>query len=153
MANGIVAEAVEYDCELIAVGELSEVHDLLPAAGAFHEWLFERLLSFVRYRAAERDVAVVEVNPEYTSQRCMECGFTHPQNRDVETHQFECLKCGASAHDDYNAAKNIAFRCVRRGPLSSRGLGASACALQSGLVSPDDGFTPYAELSEPPTSD
>lgn len=153
VANGIVVEADQYDCELIAVGELGEVHDLLPDAGPFHEWLFERLLSFVEYRAADRDIAVVEVNPEYTSQRCMECGFTHPQNRNVEEYQFECLKCGASAHDDYNAAKNVAFRCVRRGPLSSRGLGAAACALQSGVVTPEDGFTPYAELSEAPKSD
>ena len=153
VANGIVDEAEEYDCGLVAFGELGEVTDLLPEAGPFYEWLFDRLVSFVEYRAADRDVAVVEVNPEYTSQRCMECGFTHPQNRDVEDHQFECLKCGASAHDDYNAAKNIAFRCVRRGPLSSRGLGAAACALRSGVVTPDDGFTPYAELSEAPKSD
>ncbi|NHN60793.1 RNA-guided endonuclease TnpB family protein [Halorussus rarus] len=153
VANGIVDEADEYDCELIAFGELSEVRELLPEAGPLHEWLFERLLSFVEYRAAERGIAVVEVNPEYTSQRCMECGFTHPQNRDLERRQFECLKCEASAHDDYNAAKNIAFRCVRRGPLSSRGLGAAACALRSGVVTPDDGFTPYAEISEAPKSD
>ncbi|WP_420028494.1 RNA-guided endonuclease InsQ/TnpB family protein [Halorussus lipolyticus] len=153
VANDIVAEADQYDCELVAFGELSEVCELTPETTAYHEWLFDRLLSFVEYRAAERDIAVVEVNPEYTSQRCMECGFTHPQNRNLEDNQFECLKCEASAHDDYNAAKNIAFRCVRRGPLSSRGLGASACALQSGLVTPDDGFTPYAELSEAPRSD
>ncbi|NEU58430.1 RNA-guided endonuclease TnpB family protein [Halorussus sp. MSC15.2] len=153
VANGIVAEAERYDCELIAFGERSEVVEMLPEAGPFQEWLFERLLSFVEYRAAERGIAVVEVNPEYTSQRCMECGFTHPQNRNLDANQFECLKCEASAHDDYNAAKNIAFRCVRRGPLSSRGLGAAACALQSGLVTPDDGFTPYAELSEAPRSD
>ncbi|WP_128476741.1 RNA-guided endonuclease InsQ/TnpB family protein [Halorussus pelagicus] len=152
VANGIVAEAEQYDCELVAFGELDEAIDLLPEADPYHEWLFGRLLSFVEYRAAERDIAVVEVNPEYTSQRCMECGFTHPQNRNLEDNQFECLKCEASAHDDYNAAKNIAFRCVRRGPLSSRGLGAAACALQSGLVTPDDGFTPYAELSEAPRS-
>ncbi|WP_134668496.1 RNA-guided endonuclease InsQ/TnpB family protein [Halorussus marinus] len=153
IANGIVEEATRYDCELVAFGKLAEVHDLLPEADPFHEWLFERLLSMVEYRAAARDIAVVEVNPEYTSQRCMECGFTHPQNRDVEAGHFECLKCEASANDDYNAAKNIAFRCVRRGPLSSRGLGAAACALQSGVVTPDDGFTPYAELSDPPLSD
>ncbi|WP_137286568.1 RNA-guided endonuclease InsQ/TnpB family protein [Halorussus salinisoli] len=153
VANGIVAEADRYDCELIAFGELGEVYDLLPEAGPLHEWLFDRLLSFVQYRAAEKGIAVVEVNPEYTSQRCMECGFTHPQNRNLDERQFECLKCEASAHDDYNAAKNIAFRCVRRGPLSSRGLGASACALRSGLVTPDDGFTPYAEISEAPRSD
>jgi IS605 OrfB family transposase len=152
-ANGIVEEADTFDCELIAFGELNEVSELTPEVGPFHEWLFQRLLSFVEYRAAERDIAVVEVNPEYTSQRCMECGFTHPQNRNLDDNQFECLKCEASANDDYNAAKNIAFRCVRRGPLSSRGLGASACALQSGLVTPDDGFTPYAELSEAPKSD
>ncbi|MFC4448601.1 RNA-guided endonuclease InsQ/TnpB family protein [Halorussus aquaticus] len=153
VANGIVAEAERYDCELVAFGERNEVVEMLPEAGPFQEWLFERLLSFVEYRAAERGIAVVEVNPEYTSQRCMECGFTHPQNRNLDENQFECLKCEASAHDDYNAAKNIAFRCVRRGPLSSRGLGAAACALQSGLVTPDDGFTPYAELSEAPRSD
>jgi IS605 OrfB family transposase len=153
VANGIVAEAEEYDCELVAFGELSEAAELLPEADSYHEWLFQRLLSFVEYRAAERGIAVVEVNPEYTSQRCMECGFTHPQNRNLDEKRFECLKCEASAHDDYNAAKNIAFRCVRRGPLSSRGLGAAACALRSGLVTPDDGFTPYAELSEAPRSD
>lgn len=153
VANGIVAEAEQYDCKLIAFGELTEATELLPEAEPFHQWLFERLLSFVEYRAAAENVAVVEVNPEYTSQRCMECGFTHPQNRDLDAGQFECLKCGASANDDYNAAKNIAFRCVRRGPLSSRGLGAAACALRSGLVTPDDGFTPYAELSEAPRSD
>ncbi|WP_132059056.1 RNA-guided endonuclease InsQ/TnpB family protein [Halorussus amylolyticus] len=153
VATGIVSEADRYDCALVAFGELSEVRDLLPDASSYHEWLFSRLLSLVEYRAAERDIAVVEVNPEYTSQRCMECGFTHPQNRDLDAGQFECLKCGASANDDYNAAKNIAFRCVRRGPLSSRGLGAAACALQSGVVTPDDGFTPYAELSEAPRSD
>jgi IS605 OrfB family transposase len=153
VANGVVEEAVQYDCELIAFGELGEVAELQPEVGPFHEWLFARLLSFVEYRAAEHDVAVVEVNPEYTSQRCMECGFTHPQNRNPESNQFECLKCEASANDDYNAAKNLAFRCVRRGPLSSRGLGAAACALRSGLVTPDDGFTPYAEISEAPRSD
>jgi IS605 OrfB family transposase len=153
VANGIVAEAEAYDCELIAFGELGAVCELVPDAGPFHEWLFDRLLSFVEYRAAERGVAVVEVNPDYASQRCTECGFTHPQNRDLDERAFECLKCGASAHDDYNAAKNIALRCVRRGPLSSRGLGASACALQSGLVTPDDGFTPYADLPEAPQSD
>ena len=153
VANGILAEAERYDCQLVAFGELSEVADRTPEAEPFHGWLFQRLLSFVEYRAAERGIAVVEVNPEYTSQRCMECGFTHPQNRNLEAGQFECLKCEASANDDYNAAKNIAFRCVRRGPLSSRGLGANACALQSGLISPDDGFTPYAELSEAPRSD
>ena len=153
VANGIVAEAERYDCKLIAFGELTEAAELLPEAGPFHHWLFERLLSFVEYRAAAENVAVVQVNPEYTSQRCMECGFTHPQNRDLDAGQFECLKCGASANDDYNAAKNIAFRCVRRGPLSSRGLGAAACALRSGLVTPDDGFTPYAELSQAPRSD
>lgn len=153
VANGIVAEAEQYDCQLVALGELSEVVDIHPEAEPFHEWLFSQLLSLVEYRAAERDIAVVQVNPEYTSQRCMECGFTHPENRNLEEGQFECLKCESSANDDYNAAKNIAFRCVRRGPLSSRGLGAAACALRSGVISPNDGFTPYAELSEAPRSD
>ncbi|WP_327050515.1 RNA-guided endonuclease InsQ/TnpB family protein [Halomicrococcus gelatinilyticus] len=150
VAGGIVEEAERHGCDVIAFGELGDVHDLLPDAGEFHEWAFERLFEFVAYRAAERDVTVVQVNPEYTSQRCTACGFTHPQNRDVERTHFECLKCGNEANDDYNAAKNVAFRCIRRGPLSSRGVGATYCALSSGRVTPDGDFVPNEELAEVP---
>ncbi|WP_458188767.1 RNA-guided endonuclease InsQ/TnpB family protein [Haladaptatus sp. NG-WS-4] len=146
VAGGIVEEAERHGCSVVAFGELEAVREMLPSAEPFHDWLFDRLFEFVAYRAAERGITVVQVNPEYTSQRCTACGFTHPQNRDVENNHFECLKCGNEANDDYNAAKNVGFRCIRRGPLSSRGIGARYCALSSGRVTPDGEFVPNAEL-------
>ncbi|KZN25077.1 transposase [Haladaptatus sp. R4] len=146
VAGGIVSEAEEHGCSVIAFGELEGTQETLEKATRFHRRTFERLFEFVAYRAAERDITVVQVNPEYTSQRCTSCGFTHPQNRDVENNRFECLKCGNEANDDYNAAKNVGFRCIRRGPLSSRGVGAKYCALASGRVTPDGEFVPNEEL-------
>lgn len=146
VAGGIVSEAEKHGCSIIAFGELEGVREMLGQATTFHGRAFERLFEFVSYRAAERDITVVQVNPEYTSQRCTSCGFTHPQNRDVEANTFECLKCGNEANDDYNASKNIGFRCIRRGPLSSRGVGAKYCALGSGRVTPDGKFVPNEDL-------
>jgi len=143
VANGVVAEATAYQCDVVAFGDLDAVVETLPTATEFTEWAFETLYEFVSYKAAERGVAVVQVNPEYTTQRCTECGFTHPQNRDLERNHFTCLKCGHQQHDGYNAAKNVAFRCIRRGPLSSSGVGATYCALQSGRVTPDGELVPH----------
>lgn len=145
VSNGIVAEATTYGCDVIAFGELDDVLEELPDTEAFHERLFEMLYEFVRYKALEEGITVVQVNPEYTNQRCTDCGFTHPQNRNLDQNQFTCLKCGHEQHDDYNAAKNVAFRCIRRGPLSSSGIGAGYCALQSGRVTPDGEFTPHPD--------
>ncbi|WP_076430873.1 RNA-guided endonuclease InsQ/TnpB family protein [Haladaptatus litoreus] len=148
VAGGIVEEAEKHGCSVIAFGELEAVRELLPEADEFHAWAFERLFDFVAYRAEEHGITVAQVNPEYTSQRCTSCGFTHPQNRDAERTHFECLKCGNEANDHYNAAKNVGFRCIRRGPLSSRGVGAKYCALGSGRVTPDGDFVPNEELAE-----
>ncbi|WP_266079524.1 RNA-guided endonuclease InsQ/TnpB family protein [Haladaptatus caseinilyticus] len=148
VAGGIVREAEQYACSVIAFGELEAVRETLPKADDFHAWVFDRLFDFVAYRAEERGITVVQVNPEYTSQRCTSCGFTHPQNRDIERNHFECLKCGDEANDHYNAAKNVGFRCIRRGPLSSRGVGARYCALGSGRVTPDGDFVPNEEFAE-----
>lgn len=153
IANGIVDEAIQYGCDVIAVGDIEDVHDQIPDADSFQKWLFETLIEFVEYKAVEYSVVVVEVNPEYTSQRCAECGFTHPQNRDLDRNYFTCLKCGYQQHDAYNAAKNVAFRCIRRGPLSASGVGATYCALQSGRVTPDGELVAHADALDVSESD
>lgn len=66
-------------------------------------WL-ERLkqlaeLHCVRYRV---------VPPQYTSQRCMNCGHTERGNRSGEN--FLCKSCGYACNADINAAKNILDR-------------------------------------------
>ena len=145
VANGILSEATGYDCDAIAFAEIPDLLGEFPDAGPFHERTFEHLYELVAYKAREAGIDVVTVNPEYTRQRCTDCGFTHPENLDLDAHQFACLKCGRESQIDYNAAKNLAFRCIRRGPLSSTRVGATYCALQSGRVTPDGDLEEYAD--------
>ena len=147
IANGIVAEATSFDCDAIAFAEIPGLLAELPGAGPFHERTYERLFELVAYKAEERGVDVVAVNPEYTRQRCTDCGFTHPENLDLDAHRFACLKCDRESQADYNAAKNLAFRCIRRGPLSSTRVGATYCALQSGRVTPEGDLREYPDAS------
>ena len=105
IANGIITEAVENGCTVIAFEELTGIRDRLSGASWGHEWAFERLYEYVEYKAEMYGITVEQVDPENTSRRCSTCGFTHPDNRDGES--FECLKCGYRNHADYNAVAGL----------------------------------------------
>lgn len=49
---------------------------------------------------------LVLVPPQYTSQRCHECGHVDRKNR-LSQASFRCTHCGYAANADYNAALNI----------------------------------------------
>lgn len=140
VSNGIVAEADDHDCDLIAFEELDGIRERLPDAGWFHVWAFGRLVEFVRYKARDADIAVETVDPRNTSRRCADCGHVADANRPTRD-RFRCGACGNEANADYNAAKNVGLRYVRRGPQSSRGTGTRRCALKSGTVG-ESGFRP-----------
>ncbi|WP_343967838.1 transposase, partial [Streptosporangium amethystogenes] len=82
-----------------------------PQRVTLHSWSFHQLGQFVAYKAARAGVAVVHVDPAYTSQGCSACGHVDKRNRpDRET--FACTSCGFAEHADVNAARNIASRGV-----------------------------------------
>ncbi|MWV40962.1 IS200/IS605 family element transposase accessory protein TnpB [Natrialba sp. INN-245] len=114
VANEIVSEAVEYDCDVIVFEDLTDIRKNIPQAKWHHIWAFRRLFEYVEYKAPERGVAAKQVAPNHTSQRCSrtDCGFTHEANRDGE--HFHCQKCGYEVNADYNAAKNIGLRYARK---------------------------------------
>jgi len=114
VANELVSEAVEHDCDVIVFEELTDIRERLPQAKWHHVWAFRRLFEYVSYKAPERGVSVEQVPPNHTSQRCsrINCGFTHKENRHGE--HFECQKCGYKVNADYNAAKNIGLRYARK---------------------------------------
>lgn len=62
----------------------------------------------VRVMAAKSGAIVHEVNPKHTSQKCSECGYTSPTNRDKE--RFVCEECGFVADADIQASVNILNR-------------------------------------------
>ena len=49
---------------------------------------------------------LIEVNPQYTSQKCSGCGHIHADNRKNQA-SFKCVKCGLSMNADLNASLNI----------------------------------------------
>ena len=114
IANELVSEAVEHDCEVIVFEDLTDIRERLPQAKWHHIWAFRRLFEYVEYKSPEQDVSVKQVEPNHTSQRCSrtDCGFTHDGNRHSE--HFECQKCGYEVNADYNAAKNIGVRYARK---------------------------------------
>ena len=114
IANELVSEAVEHDCDVIVFEDLTDIRERLPDAKWHHVWAFRRLFEYVSYIAREQGVSVEQVEPTHTSQRCsrMDGEFTHDGNRHGE--QFGCQKCGYEVNADYNAAKNIGVRYARK---------------------------------------
>lgn len=146
VSNAIIGEAVEHECSHIVFEDLSYIRDRMPNAKKFHQWAHRKLIQFVTYKAEALGIRIEFVDAEYTSQRCSECGHTSRGNRPMQAH-FECEKCGKTLHADYNAAKNVGWRFVRRGLNDSRRTGNSQLALKSGTVTPKRGFIPYSIVS------
>ncbi|PSP50302.1 transposase, partial [Halobacteriales archaeon QH_7_69_31] len=142
IANGIIEEAAENGSTVIAFEELTGIRDRLPEASWGHEWAFERLYEYVEYKAALHGIDVEQVNPENTSRRCSTCGFTHPDNRDGTA--FECLKCGYENHADYNAAKNIGLRYLRRSQTGDGGGAPVGVRLNRGTLNANGEYNPPA---------
>ncbi|MER5422162.1 RNA-guided endonuclease InsQ/TnpB family protein [Streptosporangium roseum] len=99
----------------IALEDLQGIRDRVrlrkPQRVTLHSWSFRQLGGFIAYKAARHGVAVIHVDPAYTSQACSACGHIDRRNRpDQET--FACTSCGFAEHADVNAARNIAARGV-----------------------------------------
>jgi len=142
-SNAIVEEALRYDCDVIAFEDLTDIRDRTGASWG-HKWAFRTLYEQVKYKAEAVGISVKQVGSAYTSKRCAECGFTADENRSSRN-DFRCQKCESEANADYNAAKNIGMRYVRRGQQSSRRTGNSQLALKSGTVTPSGGFTAHPD--------
>jgi putative transposase len=143
VSNRLLAEAVAYDCTHIAFEDLTHIRDSMPSKRKFHQWAHAQLVQYVEYKAEALGIEVVYVDPANTSKRCCECGHTSDGNR-TERDFFQCEKCGTTANADYNAAKNVGWRFVRRGLHDSRRTGDSQLALKSGTVKPNRGFVSYS---------
>ena len=144
ISNELVSEARESDCSVIAFEDLTDIRERTGGSWG-HKWAFNCLYEYVEYKTAEYDIDVAQVDPENTSRRCSRCGFTHPDNRQSES--FECLKCGYENHADYNAAKNIGLRYLRRNQTGSDGGAPVGVRLNSGMLNASGEYEPPADDS------
>lgn len=70
-------------------------------------WSFYQLQQFLTYKANAAGSAVVEVRPDYTSQRCPKCGRILKSNRHHDIHEYICDCCDYRSNDDRVGAMNI----------------------------------------------
>lgn len=139
IANEIIEEAVEFECSTIAFEKLDNIRERVYDMWG-HKWAYEKLYSFVKYKAEEVGLEVVKVNPENTSKSCSECGFTSDSNRSGE--EFECVECGYENHADYNAAKNIGAEYLHQAQNEVDGGGLVGVRLNSGMLTRDGEYSP-----------
>lgn len=65
------------------------------------------LRQFLAYKLKYKyGTELIVVNPQYTSQKCSDCGYTHANNRKNQA-SFKCMQCGLSMNADLNASINI----------------------------------------------
>ncbi|MFX0094321.1 MAG: IS200/IS605 family accessory protein TnpB-related protein [Candidatus Hodarchaeota archaeon] len=64
-----------------------------------NNWSFYQLQQFIEYKAAERVIPVVYIQPHYTSQQSLICGYTEETNRNKDLHWFQCKQCNYQTND------------------------------------------------------
>lgn len=117
--NHVIAKRIVTEAERtgrgIALEDLGGIRDRVrlrrPQRVTLHSWAFHQLGTYVAYKATRAGVAVVYVDPAYTSQGCSACGHVAKANRPNQS-TFLCRSCGFAEHADRNAALNIASRGV-----------------------------------------
>ena len=88
----------------LAIERLKTLANLKPS-GRLGGWARVHFGTRVLQIAEEVGVAVVQVNPAYTSITCLRCGHADKHNR--RGTDFCCVQCGARAHADVLAARNL----------------------------------------------
>lgn len=85
-----------------------------------HSWSYRQLRAFTTYKAEEKAVRVIAVDPRNTSKGCSVCGYVHRLNR-LSQSEFRCRACGFQLNADLNASRNLAERgkSALGGPSSS----------------------------------
>jgi IS605 OrfB family transposase len=148
VSRALVEFADKAGCPVLAVEALDGVRrDRLskPQRREIHRWAYGQLMFFLRYKAEERGMSVIEVNPKGTSQGCSCCGHVSATNR--KRHIFVCKACGYTQHADLNAAQNIRLRGILlRQSLEPDGL--ASCSPEARPA--DRGSNPREGAGKPP---
>ncbi|MDM0609224.1 transposase [Clostridium perfringens] len=106
----IVDLAYKYGVKTIQMEDLSGFSEH-QSESLLKNWSYYDLQNKIKYKAEEKGINTIFINPQYTSKRCSKCGNIHEDNRDCKNNQskFECVICGHKENADINASKNIAI--------------------------------------------
>jgi IS605 OrfB family transposase len=108
-----------------------------PQRADFHSWAFRKLQFLIRYKALERGIPVIFVDPKNTSQECPRCHHISSKNRVTQT-LFRCINCGFQHNADVVASMNISRRAgsLVKGVVNTPNVGLNACKHSDTPTSP-----------------
>jgi transposase len=93
--------------------DLSGIKEATEFPKRLRHWTYFDLQTKIKYKAEERGIEVIEIDPMYTSQRCSCCGYIDDKNRKSQS-EFHCVNCGYDRNADYNASQNISIRGIEK---------------------------------------
>jgi len=112
IAKDIVEEAERHNA-IIAIGDLKGIRNKKRGRKAnrkVNSMPSHKLKEYIRYKALERGILVVEVPEFNTSKQCSRCGSMNTERSSQGV--FICKDCGYQVNADVNGAKNILKRAV-----------------------------------------
>ena len=107
LSRYIVDEAVKHNCGVIQIEDLSGITD--TSNRYMKSWPYYDLQTKIIYKAQEKGIEVIKIDPKYTSRRCSYCGNINMDINNTSIHKWQCPTCGEEHNRDINAAKNIAL--------------------------------------------
>lgn len=107
--NHCISKTLVKPNSLIVIEDLSTIKEELADSGSYTKasWAYAELASMLVYKARQVSSLVIEVDANYTSQRCYKCGYIEKDNRNKKLHLFKCKSCGYQTNDDRVAAMNL----------------------------------------------
>lgn len=117
ISKTIIAEAQRIGARMIVLEDLTHIRRNIKTGlrvrRRLHRWAFRKLQTFITYKVLAAGIAVLFVDPAYSSQTCSLCGEFGLRQQ----HLFTC-SCGFRAHADCNAARNL-VRIAEGNPSST----------------------------------
>jgi len=116
VSRDIVEWVQQFENPVIIFEDLKDMRDDIDYGTRMnrrlHSLPFAQLQDFVSYKAAWSGIPSEKINPEYTSQECVDCGHTTRLNRNGK--RFQCVKCGFQDHADRKASLLISARGLEK---------------------------------------
>lgn len=121
----IVDEAVKNGCGVIQMEDLTGIKNQEDKRknSFLRFWTYYDLQEKITYKAKEKGIEVIKIDPHCTSARCNKCGWIHNTKSEEakklwrpRQDKFVCQNCGYGSkkyvNADVNAARNIAMKNI-----------------------------------------
>jgi len=92
--------------DIVVMENLIGIRNNTKYGRSLHSWAFRRLQFFIEYKALEKGIPVVYVEPTNTSLTCPRCGYISKRNRRTQS-LFRCIKCRFQHNADFVASLNL----------------------------------------------